>query len=153
MRYAFVAAAALIMPATPGDINAQHRQQECAVAVEAPQNGGRVTEPAGDVSGTATLPPEGYLWVLVRRQGLSGFWPQGGGSRPVTNGRWQAYATYGKPGELGNFEIAVVVVGPQANQFLMTWVQNAREPYTPTTFPNTLQQCPVRMLVVQKVSG
>jgi len=153
MRHEIIVLTSLLLAGTSVDSLAQRQSRECSVTVEMPQNRARVTEPAGDVAGTATLPPEGHLWVLARRQGLAEWWPQGGGPAPVDEGRWTVYATYGSSGELGNFEIAVVVVGTQADQSLRAWVQNARPPYPPTQFPNTLPQCPVRMLVIQKVSG
>jgi hypothetical protein len=154
MRHPSILLAVLLVPGWfPHPATAQAQPRPCSVVVESPVDGGRVLQPAGDVSGTATLPPEGRLWVLVRHQGLAGWWPEGGGPAPVTDGRWRVYATYGEPEELGNFEIAVVVVGPEADQTLRRWVQEARPPWPPTSFPNTLPQCPMRMIVIQKVGG
>ncbi|HYR06590.1 MAG TPA: hypothetical protein VEQ60_02400 [Longimicrobium sp.] len=71
----------------------------------------------------------------------------------MSEGRWEVYATYGKQGELGTFDIAVVAVGDQAHQDLTQWVRDAPPDYPPTVFPNTIQECPVRLLSVEKVTG
>jgi hypothetical protein len=63
------------------------RRANCAVSVLAPRAGERVGN-TGKVEGCAALPPDCFLWVLVRRKGLSGWWPQGGGPVPIDRGRW-----------------------------------------------------------------
>lgn len=131
-------------------VAAQDRTQQCAVTAETPR---RITESAGPVSGTATLPPEGHLWVLARMKGLARWYPQGEGPAVVQGGSWTVHVTYGEPGQLGTFEVAVVVVGSRSDQILRTWVDQSRPPYTPIPLPNTLPQCPMHMLEVQKVSG
>ena len=139
----------LLVDTCANPVGAQDRSQPCAVTAQSP---GRVSS-TGQLTGTATLPPGAHLWVLARMKGLAGWWPQGGGPAVVENdGRWTVHVTYGTPTDLGMFDVAVVVVGPRANQELMTWVANAPPAYAPTQFPNTPPQCPVRMLVAQKVS-
>jgi hypothetical protein len=150
MRYSLALLGSLIV-SNPGGypLPGAHSARECSVVVQAPQPGDQVGD-TGEVTGTAALPLEGHLWVLARRRGLAGWWPQGGGAAHLFGDTWTVLATSGKPGELGDFDIAVVVVDDQAHQSLQRWVQEARDPYPPTTFPNTLSTCPVRELWVRK---
>lgn len=152
MRYAFLAVTPFLVGSAVQRPWVRPAEQQCALAVDAPRPGDQVSG-SGMVSGTASLPSEASLWVLVRHQGLQGLWPQGGGPARLEEGRWSVFVTYGVPGELGTFEIAVVAVGDQADQDLRAWVRDTRPPYPPTSFPNTVEECPVRLLSVEKVSG
>jgi hypothetical protein len=143
----FILLVALLATAVPGRAQPQHQPDPCSVSVQITRRVGG----GGLVTGTATLPPDGFLWVLARPQGFAGWWPQGGGPASIQGGRWAVYVTYGISGQLGAFDVAVVVVGPQGNQELREWVQAARPPYPPIEFPPTLPQCPVRTFGVQKV--
>jgi hypothetical protein len=145
----FIILAALLAMAVPGRAQARHPSGTCSVIVQMPRRvwGG------GLVTGAATLPPDGFLWVLARPHGFAGWWPQGGGPASIEDGRWAVYVTYGVSGQLGPFDVAVVAVGPQANQELREWVQAARPPYPPTDFPPTLPQCQVQTFGVQKVGN
>ncbi len=131
--------------------------QSCVITVQTPYIGQRIIGSGGqastDVSGTAAVPRGGHLWVLARRRGLAGWWPQGGGPANVADGEWTVYTTFGTPNDSGVFEIAVVIVDDQAHAILLQWVQNVRPPYPPTPFPNVMPGCPVRTLWVTKVLG
>ena len=152
MRYVFLLLAILLAAGLGVPRSGSGRDSQCSVVIETPQPGERVGG-SGDVTGVTMLPRGGYLWVLSHRRGLAGWWPQGGGAAVVENGRWSVFVTYGIPGELGTYEVAAVVVDGGTDAILRAWVQEARPPYLPTTFPNTMEECPVRKVVVQKVSG
>jgi hypothetical protein len=121
----------------------------CSVAVLSPQAGDRVKSPSS-VTGSAVVPEGTHLWVLARHQGLQGWWPQGGGAAEIHDGKWDVYVTYGTPGELGTFELAVIVVGAQGDADLRRWVNEAGPGYAPTQMPATIEECPTRRLTVEK---
>ena len=123
----------------------------CMVEIVAPHPGDHVSE-TGQVSGTATIPSEDYLWVLAHKAGLNGWWPQGGGSRDISEGKWQATVFYGQPRDVGsNFEIVAVVVDDNNNTKLQQWVKDApNSGYPPTEFPNTVTGCSTPKVIVAK---
>lgn len=99
----------------------------CAVAILAPQSGAAVAD-AGAVEGSVTLPADGYLWVLVRRKDIDGWWPQGGGAVSVEGNQWRVLVTYGGSQDVGSeFEIAALVVGPSTHELLTEWVARVTE--------------------------
>src|SRR6267142_387395 len=123
----------------------------CAVDIAAPSPGGKVR---GDalVSGTAKIPAESYLWILAHKKGLKGWWPQGGGEADVKEGKWDVLVVFGKPGEIGTFEIAAVVVDKQTNEDMKRWVEDApRKGFPPINFPNPVEGCSVKTVPVDKV--
>jgi uncharacterized protein YndB with AHSA1/START domain len=90
--------------------------------------------------------------VLAHKRGLKGWWPQGGGEADIRAGEWEVLVKFGKSGEIGAFEIAVVIVDKQANEDLKRWVEDApRKDYPPINFPNTIEGCPVKTVTVDKV--
>lgn len=124
--------------------------QQCKVEMISPKAGDKV-KGDGLVKGTASIPANAFLWVLAHREGLQGWWPQGGGPARVINGEWKVLVVYGKSGELGTFEVAVVVVDARTNEDLKKWVHEAPHTgYSPTEFPNTIEGCPIRLVVVEK---
>lgn len=83
---------------------------------------------SGKVSGTATLPEDAHLWVLVHRKDVSGWWPQGGGPVQVSGDDWTVEVKYGEPGDAGHtFEIAAAVVRPVVHERWLQWVRSVRE--------------------------
>jgi hypothetical protein len=83
---------------------------------------------SGVVDGSVELPENTYLWVLVRRKDIDGWWPQGGGSVPVDGTRWSVPANYGGPDDAGfEFEIAALVVGPSTHDLWTDWVARVEE--------------------------
>jgi hypothetical protein len=125
--------------------------QECSVDITAPKPGGKVRSDAL-VSGTGKIPANSYLWILAHRKGLKGWWPQGGGEADVKERKWEVLVVFGKPGEIGTFEIAAVVVDQQTNGDLKRWVEDApRKNYPPINFPNPVEGCSVKTVLVDKV--
>lgn len=81
----------------------------------------------GAVEGLASPAAGTYLWVLVRRKDLTGWWPQAGGPITVREGRWRVEVRYGEPRDAGfDFEIAAVVVGETTHRLWMAWVERAQ---------------------------
>jgi Methyltransferase domain len=98
-----------------------------AVQILAPQNGETVSD-AGIVEGTATMPPDSYLWVLARRKDFDGWWPQGAGAVPVRGNRWSVSANFGGPQDAGcDFEIAALAVQPPTHELWTDWVARVKE--------------------------
>ena len=145
-----VALAALLQGAAGPRAGGIPATSVCSAAIVSPRNGDDVRG-SGMVSGTAEIPAEGHLWVLARHQGLSGWWPQGGGEAHVADGRWQRLVFYGRAGETGPFDVAVAIVDGPADEILRQWVQSAPPDYPPTTFPNVIDGCPIPRIVVTKV--
>ena len=99
--------------------------QSAQVRVDSPKQGEPVRE-TGVVQGTATLPPGASLWVLVRREGLPTWWPQGGGPVSVNRGRWRASVKYGEKHDAGHaFEICAIAVRHPTEELWLRWVEQA----------------------------
>jgi hypothetical protein len=98
-----------------------------AVQILAPQHGAIVAD-ACMVEGTATMPPDSYLWVLARRKDFDGWWPQGAGAVPVNGNRWSVSVTFGGPQDAGwEFEIAALAVRPPTHELWTDWVARVKE--------------------------
>lgn len=81
----------------------------CSVSI------GRVSD--SGVTGSAQLPDDAHLWVLVHRKDVNGWWPQGGGEIAVTNGQWSVQVQYGASEDVGyDFEIAAVIVSGSVHE-------------------------------------
>jgi len=109
------------------------RRSKGAIEILSPRQG----EPVGStgmVKGMARLqPPDTHLWVLARRAGLSGWWPQGTGPVGIDQTEWKVEVNYGEPSDAGfDFEIAALLVGPATNELWIHWINQARRsPSTP----------------------
>jgi hypothetical protein len=98
-----------------------------ALHIDRPRRGEPVGA-TGKVEGSARLPEGSQLWVLVRRKGLEGWWPQGGGPVPVEQAVWKVSVNYGGPSDVGHdFEIAALIVGPSTGQLWTDWVSRVKE--------------------------
>jgi len=96
------------------------------VRILAPQKHENVTG-TGAVEGLASPGAGTYLWVLVRRKDLAGWWPQAGGPIAVREGRWRVKVRYGEPRDAGfDFEIAAVAVGETTHRLWIAWVERAQ---------------------------
>jgi len=96
----------------------------CSVEIRSPNRGERVSE-NGVVSGTAHLAEDAHLWVLVHREDVNGWWPQGGGEIAVAGGQWSVPVKYGDPQDAGyDFEIAAVIVGRSVHEQWLEWVRS-----------------------------
>jgi Methyltransferase domain len=98
-----------------------------AVSIVSPRRGEPVGA-TGEVAGSADIAEGAYLWVLVHRKGLSGWWPQSGGSVLVEQGHWQVSVNYGGGPDVGHdFEIAALIVGPATHQLWTDWVSRVQQ--------------------------
>ena len=99
--------------------------QSAQIHVDSPKRGEPVKE-TGVVEGTATLPPGASLWVLVRREGLPAWWPQGDGPVPVNQRHWRALVKYGEKYDAGHaFEICAIAVRQPTEELWRRWVERA----------------------------
>jgi len=124
----------------------------CMVRIVDPAKGAPV-EGSGLVSGKAALPANGHLWIFAHLKTLNGsWWPQGGGEAEVQNGAFSVTVVYGSADDVGDFEIAAVVVNDATSKMLDHWVDTApARNYAPTHFPPALDGCvPVRLMVVKR---
>jgi hypothetical protein len=97
------------------------------VSILAPASGALVGR-AGVVRGTATLPEDGRLWVLVHRRDLDGWWPQAGGPALFEGAEWRVGVRYGEPRDAGRqFEIAALIVRQPTHDFWLDWVARLQE--------------------------
>ena len=111
--------------------------QSAQIRVDSPKQGEPVKE-TGIVKGTATLPPGASLWVLVRREGLPTWWPQGDGPAPVNQGRWRALVKYGEKCDVGHaFEICAIAIRRPTEELWRRWVERAAagQPDAPVSLP------------------
>ena len=126
--------------------------QNCEVNITTPAVGSQVGGKAL-ISGTATIPPSGHLWILSHQVGINGYWPQGNGPAQIKRDRWNVLVYFGEPGDLGMFEVVAIVVDDQSHQTLIAWVQsapNTSPPYQPISLPMILESCTMQTLLVDK---
>jgi hypothetical protein len=112
---------------------------DCAVVILAPDSGALVARD-GIVEGSAVLPSDSYLWVLVRRMDFDGWWPQGQGAVRVDGTAWRVSVNYGEPQDAGcDFEIAALVAGQSTHELWMDWVARAKETglFPPVQLPSS----------------
>lgn len=94
---------------------------------------------SGTVSGTASVPDNTYLWLLVHRKDIAGWWPQGDGPVQISTNAWNVEAKYGEPEDAGHpFEIAAAVVSRTVHERWLQWVRSATETgmYPPVHLPS-----------------
>jgi hypothetical protein len=129
----------------------QEPDQACSLSILDPAPGTLVGA-AGTVSGTASLSANSHLWILAHKKAfIGGWWPQGGGETPITNGHWEVAVTYGIDIDEGNFEIAAEAVGNNVNDDLNNWVASApSKSYPPIGFPAAVNGCPIAKVIVVK---
>ena len=100
---------------------------QASVEIFAPHSGAIVTD-AGLVEGSATVPPDSFLWVLARRKDFNGWWPQGMGAVALDRNRWRVSVTYGGPQDRGSdFEVAALVVRQATHELWTDWATRVRE--------------------------
>ncbi len=76
----------------------------------------------GSVAGSAHIPAETHIWVLVRKRDYPGWWPQGGGPAVVADGLWKISVRYGEPKDAGaEFEVRALAVEGQTHDELVRW--------------------------------
>jgi hypothetical protein len=145
-----IAALWLHMPATSAQTPGVDGM--CSVTITSPKEGEPVG-PDGDVSGTAAIPVDKFLWVFAHRKGLQNWWPQGGGPASVIQGSWHVAVTYGLQRDIGrDFEIAATLVDGEANAKLKAWFERADRTgtYPPVPFPSAAVGCPIVRITVRK---
>ena len=126
--------------------------QNCKVEITIPAEGSQV---AGNalISGIATLPSTGHLWIVSHKVGFNGFWPQGNGAAQIIGKDWDVLVYFGQNGDYGKFEIIALVVDDQTHQDLENWVRNApntNPTYQPIPLPTVIDGCPIAKLRVNK---
>ncbi len=108
------------------------------VSILAPKAGHHVAA-YGEVTGTADVPIDAYLWLLVHRKDVSGWWPQGGGPVPVYNGAWKIEVKYGDSRDAGRpFDIAAAVVPFAVHEHWLRWAEGVSKTgeYPPVQLPS-----------------
>jgi hypothetical protein len=132
---------------------AQSQREEarkCSITITSPVPGASVRE-VSIVEGKAKIPANGHLWVLAHPGALNGWWPQGGGEIPLSEGKWAVDVQYGVERDKGKFEIAVVAVDKAVNSSLENWVETAPDRnYPPVRFPQGIEGCPIAKVTVVK---
>jgi hypothetical protein len=125
----------------------------CRIAITDPPRQGTTVGAGSTVSGNASIPVGGHLWVLAHKSTLNGWWPQGGGETPVAAyGHWAVDVQYGVDTDRGNFEVAAIAVDNAGNNTLNAWVSTAATTgrYPSMVFPPVLQACPIARITVVK---
>jgi hypothetical protein len=144
----FITLLAIVLFATV--LNAQN----CEVRITKPAEGSQVAGTAL-ISGTATLPTNGHLWIFAHQVGFNGYWPQGGGPAQLTGRDWDVFVYFGQRGIYGRFEVIAMVVDDQTHRNLQDWVQRAPNtipPYQPIPLPTMIDGCSITRLRVEKTS-
>lgn len=103
------------------------RQTDCNVSILNPRSGEGVFD-RGIVTGLAVTKQGAYLWVLVRRKDIEGWWLQGEGPVEVVGGRWSTNVAYGAPIDVGHeFEIAALIVETDIQGFWLNLVRRSSQ--------------------------
>ena len=118
----------------------------------------RIDAPRGPVGHEATISgrcslARGYdLWLLARREGQGGWWPQCGG--PVayrSDGKWQGSVRFGDAHEAGaHFEVLAVAVGSLTSARWQAWI--AAKDDRPVQLPPEEYIAARRMRIVRRKS-
>lgn len=97
-------------------------QTDCGIWIDQPEPGSVVGN-TGVVHGhTKGNVGRHALWVLVRREGQTGWWPQGREPVPVQDGAWQCAVEYGGPPHGSRwFEIAAILANAYVHSYLIQW--------------------------------
>jgi hypothetical protein len=160
MRYIITTVlAAVLLIGLPGVLSAQ--AQACLVAIKAP-TGEEPVGAQGDVTVTAQIPRNAYVWLLARRddQPKNFLWPQQGiaaadlvqqsGGPP----KFEASVHYGEPSDTNkNFRVIAIVVDADQSQKLENWREEApTKGYRPWIgLPRSVEGCTPAQVVVKKV--
>lgn len=111
----------------PISVRRRRPQHERSVNILSPLPQERVGD-SGVVEGRAAVGGDCYLWVLVHRKDVDGWWPQSVGFVPSAGGHWSVQVDYGGPADAGfEFEIAAVVVSRAVHDRWLQWVQAVKE--------------------------
>ena len=103
-----------------------HDHGHWRIDISSPRNG-EIVGSDGVVKGCADLPPQCHLWVLARRKGISGWWPQGSGPLAIHYGQWSVNVHYGEPRDEGHeFELVALATGGAINDLWITWVRGSK---------------------------
>jgi hypothetical protein len=126
----------------------------CVVKIISHKEGDKVGE-NGTVRGTASVPLDGYLWIMARKSSIGNqWWPQAGGAvKPDdTTGEWEAEVFFGEPRDVeSNFDVVAVVVNQQTNKDLAKWFSSEQPNRNrPVRFPDSISGCPIVRVRVTK---
>lgn len=125
--------------------------QKCRIKIKSPTNDTEVGR-RGVVNGTAHIPTDKYLWIVARKRGFYGWWPQGNGPVEIKKHQWEVAIHYGVEREYGKFEILAVVVDEKGHAEFEQWVREApNKNYPPMPLPTTIETCPLKRRIVEKV--
>lgn len=134
------------------------REVRCETAILTPEAGATVGA-SGTVKGSARLPPDGHLWILLHPPVPGNqWWPQEPASVRNDDGTWSAVVYFGNEDDVGaEFEIAAVVVTPGTNASFEQWLKRGRErdDYPSLPFPIGTERvpgCADARRIVKKVS-
>ncbi len=133
----------------------------CQVTIKAP-TGEEPVGAQGDVTGTAQIPRNAYVWLLARRddQPKNFLWPQQGiaatdlAQQSAGPPKFEASVHYGElPDTNKNFRVIVVVVDADQSHKLEKWREEApTKGYRPWIgLPRSVEGCTPAEVVVKKV--
>lgn len=125
---------------------------ECRVQITSPRPGGNVNSPE-DAEGKATIPDDGFLWILSHRRGLPDWWPQQKAEITQHTGSWKVTVFYGEERDRSGteFEIVAVVVNKTVSDKLESWLKKARETdnyRNPPSRPVNIEGCTINAPII-----
>jgi len=118
------------------DVIDNNRFQELIIST--PQNGGDCKEQTR-VLGRSIKISGSHLWIFARRQGLAGWWPQGGEVYIESDGTWKQNVWLGQPHDVGfNFEIKALWVNDTVHQDMLNYLTRGdrENHYPPISLPD-----------------
>jgi len=137
--------------------SAEAARGPCTAAID-DLPGGNIVGARRIMTGTATVPENGHLWLLAHMKSLGDrqWWPQADGQvHPDGGGTWRALVVFGAPRDVHQlFEVMAIVVDAETHQRLLEWYResDASGHYLPIPFPPSLRGCGAGKLTVTKSS-
>ncbi|WP_447971557.1 hypothetical protein [Nitrospira sp. M1] len=131
-----------------------YAQSHIKVDIIEPSGEGQKVGMSAAIKGTAVMPQDNFLWILVHR--IRGFedlwWPQGEVRVNAKSSTWIKNVRFGEERDIGyQFEIAVITVGKaeheRLNRFIFLVKQTGHS--NPITMPSTTS--PPEYRIVKKV--
>jgi hypothetical protein len=136
--------------ATPILVKPPRAVQGHFIEIESPTDGANVKD--GDyIRGTANLPPNSFLWILVGGAATCGWWRSLGNAVDVKGDlTWEVPAVYGRAADTGSFEIFAIVVDQRAHDHSLLSYAKAGIAGKSMDLPRPIDDGLVKRITVEK---
>lgn len=126
---------------------------QCEVSFTSHSENAKINKSPFIISGTAKVPANSHVWVLVQVVGRGGWVPQGNGEVFIEDdSTWDCEVYLGNTGDTGYYRIAIAVVNDKVNESLNNWVARSRETreYPEIDFPSVIDGYSIKKIRLEK---